>query len=115
MRVTSRVPPEWVGVNCQVQVLSGLVQSNHLLISNECTLSAVRSVGGDADIGTHCPIASAWNCGMIVVALGRARLSRRSLLYQPARRQPTCTSHGQTASGEALMSMALVDRKLTRG
>ena len=47
--------------------------------------------------------------GTIVVALGRPKLSSKSLLYQPARRQPTWTSHGQTAAGGASMVIALVD------
>ena len=44
----------------------------------------------------------------IVVALGCARLSSSSLLLKPARRHPTCTSHGQTASGGASIDIALV-------
>jgi hypothetical protein len=47
--------------------------------------------------------------GAVVVALGCARLSSRSLLYHPPRRQPTCTSHGHTASGGESMVMARVD------
>src|ERR1700730_9486434 len=109
MRVTSRVPPSSVGVSCHAQVLSGLVHSSHLFTSKEWTLRAVRSVGEDVgDIGTHWPTWRCWRVGTIVVALGRPRLSSRSLLYQPARRQPTCTIQGQTASGGASMVIALV-------
>jgi hypothetical protein len=54
MRLTSRVPPSAVGVNCHDHVESGLAQSSQRSTSNESTRNAVRSVGGGfGDIGTH--------------------------------------------------------------
>ena len=48
--------------------------------------------------------------GMIRFALGQfagnSSLSTQRAVYQPARCQPICTSHGQTASGGASMVMA---------
>src|ERR1700736_773508 len=116
MRVTRRVPLSLVGVSCHTQVLSGLVHSSQLLISKESTLRALRAVGGgDGDMGTHCPTSRCCRLGTMVVALGRPRLSSRSLLYHPARRQPTCTSQGHTASARASIVIALVDLYWERG
>ncbi|MGP3915162.1 hypothetical protein [Nonomuraea sp. 10N515B] len=47
--------------------------------------------------------------------LGRAKLSRRSSAYQPARPYPTWTSHGHTCSGGASMVIARVQRYWARG
>ena len=107
MRATSRVPSS-VGVSCQDQVLSGVVHSSHWFATKLWTFRLVRA-DGFGDIGTHWPTSMCCRSGMMSVALGCARLSSRSLLYHPARRHPTCTSHGHTASGGAAMLMARVD------
>src|ERR1700681_1829458 len=111
MRVTRRVPPSSEGVSRHAHVLSGLLHKSHRFSAKEWTRRAVRSEGvGDGDIGTHWLTARCWSSGTMVVALGWPRLSSKSLLYQPARRQPTCTSQGQTASAGASIVMARVDR-----
>jgi len=66
-----------------------------------------RLAGAGLDAGPETSMC--WRSGMMTVALGCARLSSRSLLYHPARRQPTWTSHGHTASGAAAMLTARVD------
>ena len=73
-------------------------------------MRAVRSVGEDAGGHRH-PLAD-----LEVLEVGNngrwrwegPRLSSRSLLYKPARRQPTCTSQGHTGVGGASMVIALV-------
>ena len=72
-----------------------LIRNSRCGSSYECTFSAVRSVGCvDGDMGTHRPTAIAWNSGRMLFALGWPRLSSKSLLYQPARKQTTWTSQG---------------------
>jgi hypothetical protein len=85
-QIGEEVLPTPAGVSRHAHVLSGLVQSSHWSASNECTLSAVRSVGVAAgDIGTHCP---ACRPDRIAVALGWPRLSSRGLTaWRPGKRR----------------------------
>ena len=76
--------------------------------SRRSTMSP-HSVSG-APSGMKSPTWMFCSSGMIRFALGQfsgnSSWSTQRAVYQPARCQPICTSHGQTLSGGASMSMA---------
>jgi hypothetical protein len=69
-------------------------------------------------LGVEARRSPTWMCchsGWMRVSLGIPPWSRRSQLYQPARSQSICTSHGQTWDGGASIVAAIVAPRLPPG
>ena len=107
-RVTSLVRSPGSGVSRHAQVLVGCSHRSHSPAVNPDTLNAVTSEGVGA-IGTHCPPRGTGTPAGSGNSLSDARGCRADRSTKPGRvSHPTCTSHGQTASGGASIVTARV-------